>query len=61
MGRRLSAVSRGRLGEREPGDRLERANTPDFRACEAQVVTSRKPEDWVAGDGRIELTHSCSN
>jgi len=50
MGRRLSAISAPRLGERERGDQVERTKTPDFRACEAQVVNCRQPQDCLAGD-----------
>ena len=54
MGQRLSAISPQRLRDRESGDQVERAKCPDFRACEAQVVNRREPEDCVAGAGGIE-------
>ncbi len=61
MGRRLSAISSRRLGERKLGDQVERAKSPDFRACEAQVVNSRKPQDWVAGDAVVIAPISVPN
>ena len=46
------------MGERGPGGQVEGAESPDFRAYDAQVVNSRKPPDCVAGAGGIE---PCSN
>jgi hypothetical protein len=53
--------SRRRFGDREPGDQIECVKSPDFRACEAQVVNCRQLQDCLAGVRGFELTHSRSN
>ena len=53
MGQRLSTLSTRRLEEREPGDQVEHAKSPDFWGCEAQVVTCREPQNCVAGDAVV--------
>src|SRR5258705_13542875 len=54
QGRRLSAISLPRSGDKESGDKVECTKSRHFRACEAQVANYRRAPDWLAGAGGIE-------
>jgi len=61
QGRRLLAISPQRLRDRESGDKVERAKTKDFRACETQVVNLGRTQDFLAGDAVLIVPVSGAN